>query len=63
MIPNITENPRHRKTPKRGRERLFNEAIHTLRDRVERTFAWREKGFRKELSIDLSPAQIVVSQR
>ena len=43
MIPNITENPRHRKTPKRGRKRLFNEAIHALRDRVERTFAWEDK--------------------
>jgi hypothetical protein len=27
MIPNITETPRHRKTTKRGRKRLFNEAI------------------------------------
>ena len=25
MIPNIKENPRHRKRPKRGRKRLFNE--------------------------------------
>jgi transposase len=43
MIPNITENPRHRKRPKRGRKRLFNEAIHALRERVERTFAWEDK--------------------
>jgi hypothetical protein len=42
MIPNIKENPRHRKTPKRGRKRLFNEAIHALRDRVERTCAWED---------------------
>ena len=41
MIPNITENPRHRKTTKRGRKRLFNAAIHALRAQVERTFAWR----------------------
>ena len=27
MIPNIKENPRNRKTTKRGRKRLFNEAI------------------------------------
>jgi hypothetical protein len=40
MIPNITENPRHRKTTKRGRKRLFNAAIHALRAQVERTFAW-----------------------
>ena len=28
MIPNIKENPRNRKTPKRGRKRFFNDAIH-----------------------------------
>jgi tmRNA-binding protein len=43
MIPNITENPRHRKTTKRGRKRLFNAAIHALRAQVERTFAWEDK--------------------
>jgi transposase len=43
MIPNIKENPRNRKTTKRGRNRLFNQAIHRLRDRVERTFAWEDK--------------------
>jgi transposase len=43
MIPNIKENPRNRKTPKRGRKRLFNAAIHALRLRVERTFAWEDK--------------------
>src|SRR6266446_3555687 len=43
MIPNIKENPRHRKTPKRGRKRWFNTAIHALRERVERTFAWEDK--------------------
>src|SRR5215831_20069455 len=43
MIPNITENPRNRKTTKRGRKRFFNEAIHALRMRVERTFAWEDK--------------------
>jgi transposase len=44
MIPNIKENPRHRKTTKRGRKRFFNEAIHALRMHVERTFAWEAKG-------------------
>ena len=39
----IKENPRHRKTTKRGRKRLFNAAIHALRMRVERTFAWEDK--------------------
>ena len=37
------ENPRNRKTTKRGRKRLFNAAIHALRLRVERTFAWEDK--------------------
>jgi transposase len=43
LIPNITENPRNRTRPKRGRKRLFNAAIHTLRLCVERTFAWEDK--------------------
>jgi hypothetical protein len=43
LIPNIKENPRNRKCPKRGRKRLFNAAIHTLRLCVERTFAWEDK--------------------
>jgi transposase len=43
MIPNITENRRNRKTPKRGRKRFFNAAIHALRTRVDRTFAWEDK--------------------
>ncbi len=43
MMPNIKENPRNRKTTKRGRKRFFNEAIHALRMRVERTFAWEDK--------------------
>jgi hypothetical protein len=43
MIPNIPENPRNRKRSKRGRKRFFNAAIHALRLRVERTFAWEDK--------------------
>ena len=43
LIPNITENPRNRKRPKRGRKRVFNDAVHALRMRVERTFAWKDK--------------------
>ena len=43
LIPNIKENPRNRQTTKRGRKRLFNEAIHALRMRVVRTFAWEDK--------------------
>jgi hypothetical protein len=48
MIPNIKENPRNRKTPKRGRKRFFNATIHALRTRVDRTFAWEDK-FRRRL--------------
>ena len=43
LVPNVKENPRNRKTPKRGRKRLFNAAIHSLRLCVERTFAWEDK--------------------
>src|SRR5919112_1817382 len=43
LIPNVKENSRNRKRPKRGRKRLFDQAIHDLRDRVERTFAWEDK--------------------
>jgi hypothetical protein len=43
LIPNIPENPRNRKRPKRGRKRLFNAAVHALRRRVERTLAWEDK--------------------
>ena len=43
LIPNIVENPRNREIPKRGRKQLFNTAIHSLRLRVERTFAWEDK--------------------
>jgi len=30
MLPNIQENPRNRKSTKRGRKRLFNEALHSI---------------------------------
>jgi hypothetical protein len=43
LIPSIKENPRNRKGTKRGWKRLFNAAIHALRARVERTFAWEDK--------------------
>jgi len=43
LIPNIKGNLRNRQTPKRGRKRFFNQAIHALRERVERTFAWEDK--------------------
>jgi transposase len=49
MVPNIPENPRGRKTPKRGRKRLFDPAL--FRERfftIERIFAWEDK-FRRLL--------------
>jgi hypothetical protein len=55
LIPNINENPRNRKTTKRGRKRFFNEAIHALRMRVERTFAWEDKF--KRLLLRFEPIQ------
>jgi transposase len=49
MTPNIPENPRGRKTPKRGRKPLFDPAIFEERFRtIERVFAWEDK-FRRLL--------------
>jgi hypothetical protein len=42
-IPNIAENKRNRKTAKRGRKRLFNDAIYKRRFSAERSFAWIDK--------------------
>ena len=42
LIPNITENLRNRKRPKRGRNRLCNATIQALRLCVERTVAWED---------------------
>ena len=44
LVPNIKENPRNRKAPKRGRKRLFNAAIHSLPAmRGTVTFSWEDK--------------------
>lgn len=49
MIPNIPENPRGRKTPKRGRKPIFDPAIFQERfNTIERVFAWEDK-FRRLL--------------
>ena len=56
LMPNIKENPRNRKTPKRGRKRLFNKVIHRLRERVERTFAWEDTFKRVLLRFEQLPA-------
>jgi hypothetical protein len=52
LIPNIPENLRNRKRPKRGRKRLFNAAIHALHLRIERTFAWEDKFKRRLLRFE-----------
>lgn len=43
LIPNIPENNRNRKKPKRGRKRLFNAQVYKRRFVSERTFAWIDK--------------------
>ncbi len=49
MVPNIPENPRGRKTPKRGRKPIFVPAIFQERfQTIERVFAWEDK-FRRLL--------------
>jgi hypothetical protein len=59
MMPNITENPRHRKRTKRGRKRFFNAAIHALRTRVDRTLAWEDKFKRRLLRFEHLPQRHV----
>lgn len=41
--PNISENKRGRKKPKRGRKRYFNSDVYKNRFSIERTFAWVDK--------------------
>jgi transposase len=43
LIPNIPENKRNRKAPKRGRKRLFQADIYKQRFTSERSFAWLDK--------------------
>ena len=44
MKPNIKENPRNRKNTKRGKKRMYSDAIYQERFRtVERAFAWEDK--------------------
>jgi transposase len=44
MKPNIKENPRNRKKKKRGRKRMYDEAIFKERfETIERVFAWEDK--------------------
>ena len=44
MTPNIKEKPRNRKSTKRGKKRMYSDAIYQERFRtVERAFAWEDK--------------------
>ena len=43
VIPNMAENTRNRKRPKRGRKRLFDPDIYKRRFSSERSFAWIDK--------------------
>jgi transposase len=43
VVPNIAANKRNRKTPKRGRKRLFNAQLYRRRFTSERSFAWIDK--------------------
>ena len=43
LIPNMAENKRNRKKPKRGRKRLFNTEVYKRRFVAERSFAWIDK--------------------
>lgn len=48
LKPNIKENSRNRKNPKRGRKRFFDKELYGQRYKCERTFAWQDK-FRRVL--------------
>ena len=57
MVPNINENPRNRKTTKRGPKRMFNAAILKERFRtIERIFAWEDKFRRVVLRYEILAA-------
>jgi transposase len=43
VIPNMAENKRNRKQPKKGRKRLFNADVYKKRFVSERSFAWIDK--------------------
>ena len=43
LLPNMKENPRNRKKPKRGRKRLFDKETYALRYKCERSFGWEDK--------------------
>jgi transposase len=43
VIPNMAENKRNRKRPKRGRKRLFDPEVYKQRFSSERSFAWIDK--------------------
>ena len=52
LLPHITANPRHRKRPKRGRQRLVNATSQARRLCVERTCAWEDQCTRRLLRFE-----------
>lgn len=48
LKPNVKENPRNRKRPKRGRKGYFDKELYESRFISERSFAWEDK-FRRIL--------------
>lgn len=48
LKPNIKENPRNRKSAKRGRKRFFDKDLYDNRFKCERTYSWQDK-FRRVL--------------
>lgn len=63
LKPNIKENKRNRKRPKRGRKRFFDSALYAQRFTIERSFAWEDK-FRRVVSSGTSeswPGSMVFS--
>jgi len=53
-LPNLTEHPRNRQPPQRGRKRFRNDALQALRMRVERTLAWEDTFKRLLLRLERS---------
>ena len=56
LKPNIKENPRNRRKPKRGRKRFFDAALYHCRFTVARTFAWEDKFKRLLLRFETKPS-------
>ena len=63
LIPNIAENKRNRKKPKRGPKRFFNEAVYKNRFVAERSFAWLDKFKRLLIRFEQKDAYFLAAQQ